>query len=106
MPLTDTLPGSLSLAFRRGDEFSTLLDFSIATTGYTWSAAIYSVVTGTTIATPTVTVVNAATGQVNLGLSEIQTAALAAGTYGWRLSWTAPGEALRTVLAGTVEVYN
>lgn len=106
MPLTDTLPGSLSLAFRRGDEFSTLIDFSIATTGYTWSAAIYSVVTGTTIATPTVSVVSAANGQVNVSLSEIQTAALAAGTYGWRLAWTAPGDSIRTVLQGTVEVHN
>lgn len=106
MPLTDTLPGSLSIAFRRGDEFSTLLDFSIATTGYTWAAVIHSVVTGTTIATPTVTVVNAATGQVNLGLTEIQTAAIPAGTYGWRLAWTAPGDSIRTVLQGTVEVYN
>jgi hypothetical protein len=50
--------------------------------------------------------VSAANGQVNVALSEIQTSALAAGTYGWRLAWTAPGDSIRTVLQGTVEVYN
>jgi len=78
MALVTSLPGPLSVAFRRGDEFSTLLDFSFATTGYTFAAAIYSVVTGVTVATPTLTVVSHANGQINLALSEVQTAALAA----------------------------
>jgi len=81
MALVTSLPGPLSVAFRRGDEFSTLLDFSFATTGYTFAAAIYSVVTGATVATPTLTVVSHATGQINLSLSELQTASLAAGPF-------------------------
>ena len=105
MALVTSLPGPLSVAFRRGDEFSTLLDFSFATTGYTFAAAIYSVVTGVTVATPTLTVVSHANGQINLALSEVQTAALAADTYGLRVEWVAPGDAKRTATQGTVEVY-
>lgn len=98
------LPGDLAISFRAGDEFATLLDFSIATTGYTWTAEVYSVVTGDVVQTPTVTVVSAANGQIHLAWTETQTAALAAGTYGVRVMWTAPGDARRTVLDGMLEV--
>ena len=94
----------MSIAFRRGDEFSVLIDFSIATTSYTWSATIFSQITGETIATPTVTVVSAALGQINVSLTELQTSALQAGTYGWRLVWVAPGTVTRTALEGACEV--
>lgn len=98
------LPGQLNLALRRGDEYATLVDFSVPLTGHTFTAQIFSSFTGATIATPAVTAVDLAAGQVNVGLTELQTAALEAGTYSWRLVWTAPGNVTRTALAGYVEV--
>lgn len=105
MPLVDQTPGALSMAFRRGDAFSTLLDFSFATTGYTFAAAIYSLVNGATVATPTLSVVSDANGQINCSMTGAATAALAAGSYGVRVEWTAPGNAKRTATDGTLEVY-
>lgn len=98
------LPGQLNLALRRGDEYGTLVDFSINLTGYSFVAQVYSAFTGATIVTPTVTAVDLSAGQVNVGLSELQTSALDAGTYSWRLIWTAPGNVTRTALTGFVEV--
>lgn len=93
------------MAFRAGDEYSTLLDFSIDTTGYTWSAEVYSVVTHDVLVNPTVTVVSAANGQVNLSFTEAQTGDLAPGTYGCRVIWVAPGSSQRTALEGMLEVH-
>jgi hypothetical protein len=50
------------------------------------------------------TVVSAANGQVNLSLTETQTADLEPGTYGVRVWWVAPGSAKRTVTDGICEV--
>jgi hypothetical protein len=61
-------------------------------------------VTGTAVASFVTSVTDAAAGQVNVSLTDTQTAALAAGTYGWRLDWVAPGGVQRTALSGTVEV--
>lgn len=104
MATAEALPGSLSLAFRRGDEYGTLIDFSTAVTGWTWSASVYSAVHGGTLATPAITIVDAAAGQVNLALSELQTASLPAGTHGWRLEAVQPGNVKRTLLEGFCEV--
>ena len=41
----DQTPGTLNLAFNRGDDFSALVDFSIGMTGYTVSASMTSLVT-------------------------------------------------------------
>lgn len=104
MALAAQTPGHLAISFRAGDEFATLVDFSVSTTGYTWQAEVYSVVTGDVVQEPAVTVVSAANGQINLAWTETQTAALAAGTYGVRVMWTAPGSVRRTVLDGMLEV--
>jgi hypothetical protein len=104
MATISQLPGKLNLDLVRGDEFATLVDFSINVTGYTFSASVYSTITGSTVITPTVSVVSAATGQVNVGISEAQSEAVAPGTYLWRLSWVAPGSATRTALEGVCEV--
>lgn len=98
------LPGTLNLEVVRGDEFATLVDFSINVTGYSFSSSIYSTITGESVLTPTISVVSAASGQVNVGLSETQTSDVAPGTYFWRLSWVAPGSATRTALEGVCEV--
>lgn len=99
----DQTPGTLSLSFARGDDFSTLIDFSISMTGYTVTSAITSLVNGAEVLPFTVSFVSAAAGQVNISLTDTQTAALARGTYGWQMKWT-QGNATRTALTGVVEV--
>lgn len=98
----DQTPGNLPISFVRGDTLSALLDFSIDLTGYTFSAALASVVTGSDVVSLTTSVVSAANGQVNVSLAAAQTAALARGTYRWRFVWT-QGNAVRTALVGFVE---
>lgn len=99
----EQLPGTLNLAFKRGDDVSTMIDFSINMTGYTTTASIVSAVSGEAVTPFTVTVPSAANGQVNIALTDTQTSALAAGTYRWQMSWT-QGAATRTALTGFVEV--
>lgn len=104
MPTAANLPGYLALALRKGDSYGTLIDFSIDVTGHAWDAVVYSLSTGASVAEPAVTVVDASAGQVNVSLTHTQTAGLAAGTYGWRLESTAPGDTRRTYLQGVCEV--
>lgn len=100
----EQLPSTLNLAFRQGDEFGALLDFSNDLTGYTVAAELQSVVSGQQVVAMTTTLVNASTGTVNVSLTETQTAALPAGTYRWTFYWDAPGNVRRTILTGHVEV--
>ena len=113
------LPGPLNISLTVGDEFGMLSDLSIDTTGFAWTAIVYEVTTsvsfanpsgvstqGETAATFTVTVVNAAAGQVNLSLTEVQTAGLdPAKTYRWYLRGVSPGLVTRTYLSGTLKAY-
>ena len=99
----DQAPGSLNLSFNRHDDFSVLIDLSISLVGYTVTASLTSLVTGSEVVPFTVTTVSAANGQVNLSLTDTQTAALPRGTYGWRLVWT-ENNATRTALTGFAEV--
>jgi hypothetical protein len=103
MPSYDQTPGTLNLSFVRGDDFSTLIDFSITMTGYTVTASMISTVSGAEVQAFTVTAANASAGQYNISLTDTQTAALARGTYGWRMTWT-ENNATRTALTGFVEV--
>lgn len=100
------LPGTMNLAFKRSGDFATLIDFDGTTlAGYAVTATVTSLVTGATVVPFTTTIADASAGQVNIALTDTQTASLAAGTYGWQLDWTAPGSVQRTALQGTVEVY-
>jgi hypothetical protein len=103
MPSYDQLPGRLNVAFRASDDFSALIDFSVALTGFSMSAPITSAVTGDEVAEFVVTVTDAAAGKVNIGLTDSQTASLTPGTYRWQLVGTA-GALTRTYLEGFVEV--
>lgn len=99
------LPGAMSLALKKSNDFATEIDFDgVALDGYTVTATVTSLVTGSTVTSFSTTVTDASAGKVNVALTDTQTAALAAGTYGWQLDWTAPGGVQRTALAGTVEV--
>jgi hypothetical protein len=96
----------MNLAFKKSGDFSTLIDFDGTTlVGFSVTANITSLVTGATVVPFTTTVTDATAGQVQIALTDTQTASLAAGTYGWQLDWVAPGSVQRTALSGTVEVY-
>jgi Flp pilus assembly protein TadG len=99
------LPGTMNHAFKRGNDFAAIIDFDTAIVGYTVTASVTSLVTGATVVPFTTTVSDASAGQVNIALTDTQTAALPSGTYGWQLDWTAPGSVQRTALSGTLEVY-
>jgi hypothetical protein len=115
----NALPGTLNISLTTGDEFGMLADLDIDTTGFTWTAIVYETATtvsfvnpggvstqGATAATFTITVVNAAAGQVNLSLTEVQTAALNPATnYRWYLRGVSPGLVTRTYLSGTLKAY-
>ena len=103
MPSYDQTPGTLNITLNRGDDFSTLVDFSIGMTGYTVTAGISSLVTGQEVQPITVAFASATAGQVNVSLTDTQTAALARGTYAWQMRWT-ENNATRTALTGYVEV--
>jgi hypothetical protein len=113
------LPGTLNISLTVGDEFGMLSDLDIDTTGFTWTAIAYETTTtvsfvnpsgvstqGATAATFSVTVVNAAAGQVNLSLTELQTVTLSPSTsYRWYLRGVSPGLVTRTYLSGTLKAY-
>ena len=99
------LPGSMNLAFKRGDDFSTVIDFGgVSLVGYTVSSEIRSLVTGANVLPITTSITDAAAALISVSLTDSQTASLAAGTYGWRVDWIAPGGLQRSALNGTVEV--
>ena len=102
MATYDQLPGQMNLRWRPGDDFGSLLDFDISLVGYTATAKVTSTLTGATLATFAVTFPDAAAGKVNIALSDLQTAALGAGTFGWNLTWTS-GDVTRTALEGFVD---
>lgn len=102
MPTYDQLPAQLNLRWSVGDDFSALLDFDVSLVGYSAAAVVYSTTTGATVATFTTTIPDATAGTVNIALSDTQTAALGAGTYGWQLSWTV-GATTRTAMEGFID---
>lgn len=96
------LPGTLNLAVKKGNRFSTIVDFDISLTGYTVTSAVVSPITGSTVTAITVDSSLFSDGKVGISLSDVQTGNLA-GTYRWRLDWN-PGSAPRTALEGFLEV--
>lgn len=103
MPIAPQEPGRLNVSFVRGDAWSQLVDFSSPAnvTGYTFASGLYSTVSGELVQAITATVVDASAGQVNLSLTAVQTAGIAAGTYEFRVSW---GPTARRVYEGFCEV--
>ena len=99
------LPGTMNLAFKRGDDFSTIIDFGgVSLVGYTVTSEVRSLVTGAMVLPITTIITEAAAALVTVSLTDSQTASLAAGTYAWRVDWIAPGGLQRAALNGTVEV--
>lgn len=115
MATYSVLPETLDIQAVSGDELSVFLDFSIDLTGYQFGTEIYfaTVVngqfTGKTVNDEnfTITPVNLAEGTLNLSLTESQTESLTAGvSYRWFLRWIAPGVITRTVLSGSLTMFN
>ena len=104
MALYEQLPGSLSLSIVSGDQFATVVDFSINMSGYSVSSEIFSLVDGATVVAMSTAFVSEALGTVSIGMTEAETGDLSVGTYGWRLQWLAPGSVTRTALTGLLEV--
>lgn len=115
------LPGELSLTFVQGDEVAVALDFDRDLTGYSIETVVYVTAVyaaggggtgfvtaiGSTAATFAISNTNLAAGQITIGLSETQTAALSpAIAYRWFMRWVDTGQVTRTVLSGTVTVAN
>lgn len=96
------LPAVMNLAIKRGDEASVAVDFDTPLTGYTVTSSLHSLVTRSAIYPIPTAVTNASLGQVSLALGETHTS-LPAGTYGWEMRWTAPGDVTRTVMSGVAE---
>ena len=63
MATASTLPGTLNLSVKHGDELSQLCDFSIDLTGYTFDAEVVSAITYAEVASITVTAVDLEEGQ-------------------------------------------
>lgn len=104
MATVSTLPGTLNVTVKHGDELSQLVDFSVDLTGYTFSAEVVSAITGSSVGALTVADVNLAAGQVNLSMTESVCDAIAPGSYLWRLIWVGQGSVRRTALEGIFEV--
>jgi hypothetical protein len=104
MATADQAPGVLNVGFTRGESWGLLLDFDEPAnlTGYTLYATLHSTVTGASVQAVTVTPVDLTIGKVNLSLTSTQTAALAAGTYEFRVGWSAPSQ--RLVYQGFAQV--
>lgn len=105
MATFEQLPGTLNLKLRAGDDLTpTEVDFSIDITGFTVTAPIVSTVNDDSVGAFTVALTDAAAGKLTLALTDTQTAAIAPGTYRWRLVGTS-GSITRTYLTGHLEVY-
>jgi len=96
--------GTLNLPARVGQAMSQLVDTSIDLTGYTFSAEVVSAVTFEQVNAITVSAVNLAAGQINLGIGSSDMAAIAPGSYLWRLVWTPLNGSAKTAIEGILEV--
>jgi hypothetical protein len=112
------IPGELNLVFVVGDDLPIAIDLDQDVTGSTWESAVYvdgigafatppgeeyETEPGATVFAPTVTVTNAAAGQLSISLTDAQTDLLSPSVaYRWYLRQTV-GSATRTILAGFAE---
>lgn len=105
MATASDAPETLNLSWRRGDEFGKTLTYTEDLTGATAITTIYSLRTGADVTTmPTVVTAGATASSVAISLSEVPSAALLLGTYGWRQIINKAGSVQRTRVAGRIEV--
>lgn len=114
MAVFEQLPAVLDLAVVAGDEFTFTAGFNVDLTGYTVTGSVFNPATGSSVATPTLTVTPGTTSTVTLTLTETQTQAVYAAsspTNGsptvrmrWFLRWVTPAGYTRTVLSGLARI--
>ena len=105
MATASDAPDVLNLSWRRGDEFGKTLIYTENLAGATVLTTIYSLRTGGDVTAMTTVVTSGATASsVGISLSEIPSAALLLGTYGWRQTVNAAGNVQKTRLVGKIEV--
>ena len=105
MATASDAPEVLNLSWRRGDEFGKNLIYTEDLTGATALTTLYSLRTGADVrAMTTVITAGATASSVAISLSEIPSAALLLGTYGWRQVIIAAGSVQKTRIVGRAEV--
>jgi len=106
----------LNISLVHGDEANIAVSLQRNVTSYTWESYIYRSDTtttgggvgslsgiGATVVQPTISVSNASTGAMVIGLSEAQTTLLSPDTtYRWYLRWISPTDITRTIVSGSV----
>ena len=96
------IPGKLDISVTIGDDFSFGLDFSIALSGYSFSAQVVSISSGILIPM-TVTNTDLALGKVNISLDKTAISSLGIAQHHWYFQWVV-GSQTRRVLAGTFSI--
>jgi hypothetical protein len=105
MATASDAPDVLNLSWRRGDEFGKTIVYTEDLTGATALTTIYSLRTGAAVTTmPTVVTAGPTASSVGISLSEVPSAALLLGTYGWRQTVIAAGSVQKTRIVGRIEV--
>jgi hypothetical protein len=98
------VPGVLNFTVKRGDDFTTIVDFDIPLTGYTTTSFVTSLVTGNEVTPIQTSISNGSLGQVTVSMADTETAGLAPGSYGWSLRWVSPAGVTRNAIGGVLEV--
>lgn len=104
MTTFSVIPGVLNFTIKRGDRFTSAVDFSTALIGYSLEAHVYSVIDRAVVKAIDANIVSESDGVVQLALSSAETAGVEPGTYRWKLRWDAGGSTFRTALEGFFEV--
>jgi len=91
----EQIPATRHINSVSGDDLSIAIDFDIDLSGYTFFCKVGS-------QDPTITVTNAALGQVTIALTNAQTTAIGVNKVHWHFGWISSGK-YRTVLAGNAD---
>lgn len=111
--VTDDGPAYFTHSLVRGDDYSRLYEFftshieagdattvALDITGRTYSGSVAATIGGTVVATPTITVVDAANGQITVAMSDTITDQLTQGRYVFDVIENPGTSSERTVILG------
>lgn len=111
--VTDDGPAFFTHPLVRGDDYSRLYEFftshieagdattvALDITGRTYSGSVAATIGGTVVATPTITVVDAANGQITVAMSDTITDQLTQGRYVFDVIENPGTSSERTVILG------
>lgn len=98
-----SLPGTLNINVKRGDTFTTRIDFTISLAGYEVSSELLRASNRSLVQSITTAIVDESNGVVDVSMSSSETESIGAGTYIWQLTWQT-GSQVRTAIEGFLEV--